>query len=381
MKNNKQLLEGSQAIALTVQAIKPAVISAYPITPQTHIVEKLAKLKADGLESYEYVRAESEFAAASIVLGASATGTRTYSATSSQGLLLMAEVVYNISGMRLPVVMTVANRAVSAPINIWNDHSDIMGMRDAGAILLFAETHQEAIDQHVVAYKIAEALSLPVFINVDGFIMTHSYESCAVPSAKLVSKFLPPYKAKAGEFLDPKNPITMGVFAGPQYYFKFRKELQTDLLFGLKLIEKEYKNWKKIFSTDKKDSATRIDTGLVEYYGPKKPRTVIVTLGSVAGTIKQVIDDAGNKNSTGLLKIRCYRPFPREAVKQILKGTKNVIAIEKAYGLGYVSPLFSDLAVALYGEKTKLHSQVIGLGGQDISEAEISKIIKTYDKK
>ncbi len=381
MKNNKQLLEGSQAIALTICAIKPAVVSAYPITPQTHIVEKLAKLKADGLEAYEYVRAESEFAAASIVLGASATGARTYSATSSQGLLLMAEVIYNISGMRLPVVMTVANRAVSAPINIWNDHSDIMGMRDAGAILLFAENHQEAIDQHVVAYKIAEALSLPVFVNVDGFIMTHSYENCEVPSAKLIAKFLPAYKAKVGEFLDPKNPITMGVFAGPQHYFDFRKELQNDLLASAKLINKEYLTWKKIFSTDKKDKAIKIDNGLIEYYGPKNPKTVLVTLGSVAGTIKQVIDDAGVKNTTGLLKIRCYRPFPKEAVKQALKGVKNVITIEKAYSLGYTSPLYSDLAVALFDEKVKINSQVIGLGGQDISEADIKKIIKTYDKK
>ena len=379
-KNNRQLLEGSHAIALTIRAIKPAVVSAYPITPQTHIVEDLAKFKAEGKESYEYVRAESEFAAASIVLGASATGARTYSATSSQGLLLMAEVIYNISGMRLPVVMTVANRSVSAPINIWNDHSDIMGMRDAGAILLFAENHQEAIDQHVIAYKVAEALALPVMVNIDGFIVTHSYESCEIPSAKLIAKFLPAYKAKKGEFLDPKNPVTMGVFAGPQYYSDFRKDLQNDLLSSAKIIDKEYKAWKKIFPTDKKDSAVKIDNGLIEYYGPKNPKTVIVTLGSVAGTIKQVIDYAGNKNTTGLLKIRCYRPFPAESVKQALKGVKCAVALEKTYGLGYVPPLYSDLAVALYNEKIKLESRVVGLGGQDVTEAEIAKIIKTYEK-
>jgi len=379
-KNNRQLLEGSNAIALTIQSIKPAVISAYPITPQTHIVEALAKFKSDGLESYEYVRAESEFAAASIVLGASATGARTYSATSSQGLLLMAEVIYNISGMRLPVVMTVANRAVSAPINIWNDHSDIMGMRDAGAILLFAETHQEAIDQHVLAYKIAEALSLPVFVNVDGFILTHSYESCEIPSAKLIAKFLPNYKAKKGEFLDPSNPITMGVFAGPKHYFDFRRDLQNDLISSIKLIDKEYKSWKKILPTDKKDPLVKIDNGLIEYYGPKNPKSVIVTLGSVAGTVKQTIDNAGSKNSTGLLKIRCFRPFPANAVKQALKGVKQVVSLEKAYGLGYVPPLYSDLAVALYGEKIKLNYQVVGLGGQDVTEIEIAKIIKTYEK-
>ena len=229
-KNKRQFLEGSEAIALTIKEIAPQVVSAYPITPQTHIVEDLSKFKANGQAKYEYVRAESEFAAASIVLGASATGVRTYSATSSQGLLLMAEVIYNISGMRLPVVMTVANRAVSAPINIWNDHSDIMGLRDAGAILFFAETHQEAIDQHVLAYKIAEKLSLPVFVNVDGFILTHSYEACEIPERKLIKKFLPDYQATKGEILDPKNPVTLGMFAGPNYYFGFRKKLQDDLL-------------------------------------------------------------------------------------------------------------------------------------------------------
>lgn len=378
--NNRQLLEGSHAIALTIRNIKPGVVSAYPITPQTHIVEDLAKFKADGQETYEYVRAESEFAAASIVLGASATGVRTYSATSSQGLLLMAEVLYNISGMRLPVVMTVANRAVSAPINIWNDHSDIMGMRDAGAILLFAENHQEAIDQHVVAYKIAESLALPVFVNVDGFILTHSYESCEIPDAKIISKFLPKYKAKKGEFLDPKNPVTMGVFAGPKYYSDFRKDLQTDLMASIKMIDKEYTNWKKIFPAGTKDKNIGTDNGLVEYYGPKNPKKVIVTLGSVAGTIKQVIDDAGAKNTTGLLKLRCYRPFPENAVRAALKGVKTVITIEKTYGLGYQAPLYLDLAAALFGEKIKLASEVVGLGGQDVTEAQIAKIIKTYEK-
>ncbi len=379
-KDKRQFLEGSHAIALTIRNVRPGIVSAYPITPQTHIVEDLAKFKADGTTSYEYVRAESEFAAASIVLGASATGARTYSATSSQGLLLMAEVIYNISGMRLPVVMTIANRAVSAPINIWNDPSDIMGLRDAGAILLFAETHQEAIDLHVVAYKIAEALSLPVFVNVDGFILTHSYEGCEIPETVLIRKFLPDYRAKKEEFLDPKNPITMGLFAGPQHYFKFRKELQTDLLSSAKLIHKEYSNWKKIFVTKKEKGQTKIDSGLFEYYGPKNPKTVLVTLGTVAGTIKQVIDDAGSKNSVGLLKIRCYRPFPAEQIKKALTGVKQVITIEKTYGLGYLPPLHLDLTAALHGEKIKINSEVVGLGGQDVTEAEIKKIIKVYEK-
>ena len=378
-KNNRQLLEGSRAIALTIRALKPSVVSAYPITPQTHIVEDLAKFKATGSEPYEYVRAESEFAAASIILGASATGARVYSATSSQGLLLMAEVLFNISGMRLPVVMTIANRTVSGPINIWNDQSDIMALRDTGAILLFAETHQEAIDQHVLAYKIAEALSLPVFVNVDGFIMTHSYESCEIPDSKIITKFLPPYRAKKGEFLDPKNPITMGMLVGPEYYSSFRDNLQKDLLASAKLIKKEYTAWKKIFSPDKKEPAVRIDNGLIEYYGAKNPKIILVTLGTVAGTIKQVIDEK-YPDTVGLIKIRCYRPFPTEEIARAIKNPKRVIVLEKAYSLGAMPPVYSDLTVALFNKKIKLESRVLGLGGQDITESEIVKIIKTYEK-
>lgn len=178
----KEILEGSRAVALTIKNINPAVVSAYPITPQTHIVEDLAQIKADGQAKFEYLRAESEFAAASIVLGASAAGARVYSATSSQGLLLMTEVLYNISGMRLPVVMTCANRAISSPINIWNDHSDVMSIRDSGFIQLFASDLQEVVNQHILAYKIAEKTNLPVMVNMDGFILTHSYEPVVVPS-------------------------------------------------------------------------------------------------------------------------------------------------------------------------------------------------------
>lgn len=211
----RELLEGSRAIALTIKNICPNVISAYPITPQTHIVEDLAQIKADGEASFEYLRAESEFAAASIVLGASATGARVYSATSSQGLLLMAEVLYNISGMRLPVVMTCANRAISAPISIWNDHSDVMSIKDCGFIQLFAADSQEAVNQHILAYKIAEKTNLPVMVNMDGFILTHSYEPVIIPSKKSIKKFLPDYKPESGTYLDTKNPKTFGAFFAP----------------------------------------------------------------------------------------------------------------------------------------------------------------------
>ncbi len=379
MPIKKQLLEGSAAIAEVVTRIAPEVVSAYPITPQTHIVEELAKRQADGSVPYEYVRAESEFAAASIVLGASAAGARTYSATSSQGLLLMAEVLYNISGMRLPVVMTVANRAISGPINIWNDHSDIMALRDCGAVLLFAETHQEAIDQHVVAYKVAESLSLPVFVNVDGFIMTHSFGNCLLPSTNTIKKFLPRRPLAKGEYLDAKHPVTLGVFGGPESYHVFRRSLQDDLMVSLKLVNQEYLAWKKIFpTTENKEKLSLVDNGLIEYYGAKNPKLVLVALGTVCGTIKQVIDHY--PGAIGLIKIRCYRPFPAAEIVKATRTAKRIVAIEKSYGLGYESPLKLDLSAAFLGKKVDVKSEVLGLGGQDITEQQISKIIKQYEK-
>ncbi len=377
-KNNKQqILEGSRAIALTIKNIRPAVISAYPITPQTHIVEDLAKFKADGQADYEYVRAESEFAAASIVLGASATGVRAYSATSSQGLLLMAEVIYNIAGMRLPIVMTCANRAVSAPINIWNDQQDVMAVRDAGWILLFAENHQEAVNQHIMAFKIAEQLKLPVMINVDGFVMTHTYEPVIIPTEQQIKKYLPDYKPASGQFLDPANPATLGALATPAYYMEIRQELHEDLTASLKTIDQEYKKFNKAFSNLKNQKS--INNGLIEYSGPKKPNTIVVAMGSVIGTIKETI---GKSNKIGILKIKCFRPFPTDEILKIIKPAKNIAIIDKSISLGAAGILASEIkAIAQEKTNANISSFVVGLGGRDITKEIIKKIIKQANKK
>jgi pyruvate ferredoxin oxidoreductase alpha subunit len=377
-KNNKQqILEGSRAIALTVKNIRPAVVSAYPITPQTHIVEDLAKFKADGQADYEYVRAESEFAAASIVLGASATGVRAYSATSSQGLLLMAEVIYNIAGMRLPIVMTCANRAVSAPINIWNDQQDVMAVRDAGWILLFAENHQEAVNQHIMAFKIAEQLKLPVMINVDGFVMTHTYEPVIIPTEQQIKKYLPNYKPASGQFLDPANPTTLGALATPAYYMEIRQELHEDLTASLKTIDQEYKKFNKTFPDLKNQKS--INNGLIEYSGPKKPNTIVVAMGSVIGTIKETI---GKSNKIGILKIKCFRPFPTDEILKIIKPAKNIAIIDKSISLGATGILASEIKAFAQGKtNANIASFVVGLGGRDITKEIIKKIIKQANKK
>jgi pyruvate ferredoxin oxidoreductase alpha subunit len=375
MPQKSQILEGSMAIALTIKNIRPAVISAYPITPQTHIVEDLAKFKADGEADYEYVRAESEFAAASIVEGASATGVRVYTATSSQGLLLMAEVVYNIAGMRLPIIMTCANRGVSAPITIWNDQQDVMTVRDAGWILLFAENHQEAVDQHIMAYKIAELLNLPVMVNVDGFVLTHTYDSVIVPDTKQIKKYLPDYKPAKGQYLDPENPVTLGAFATPAHYMEIRQELHNDLIACADIIKKEYINYHKHFQVSSfKFQVSSFNNGLVEYYGPKNPEIIIVAMGSVVGTIKDAVDK--NKN-TGVLKIKCYRPFPAEEILKITKNAKYIAVLDKSISLGEMGPLASDIKAAAQGKtKAKIQSFIAGLGGRDITSKMIEKIIK-----
>lgn len=371
MKNKVQgqLLEGSRAIALVVQNIGPEIISAYPITPQTHIVEDLAKFKGD----YEYIRAESEFAAASIVLGGSAAGLRAYTATSSQGLLLMNEVVYSIAGMRLPVVMTVANRAISSPINIWNDHQDAMTIKDAGWLMFFAESAQESVLQHILAYKIAEKIKVPVMLNIDGFILTHSFEANVIPSASQIKKFLPKFQPKDDEYLNTKNPQAFGTLVGPKNYFHFRQRLFDDLDNSLELIKKEYKLClKKVFGGKLPNQAIKatVDNGLIEYCGPEKPQTIVIAMGSVVGTIKEAIKD--NKN-VGVLKVKCLRPFPKKEINKIIKGVKEINVIDKAVDSAHIGPLAKEIqAFSLQ----PVASYIAGLGGQDITVKIIQKIIK-----
>lgn len=382
--NHKMILEGSAAVAHIINNIKPQVVSAYPITPQTHIVEDLAKLKADGEADYEYVRAESEFAAASIVTGAAASGVRTYTATSSQGLLLMAEVVFNIAGMRLPIVMTCANRGVSAPITIWNDHQDAMTVRDAGWIMLFAENHQEAVEQHLLAYKVGEKLGLPVMVNIDGFVLTHTNEGVSIPTPAQIKKFLPTYKPAKGTYLDPEKPVTLGAFAAPAFYMEIRQQLHDDLRKSSEEINKEYENLKKLVpeAIKAQETSTRFNSGLIEYYGPRNPKTVLIAMGSVVGTIKDVIDEE-NKGiklggGVGILKIKCYRPFPEKEILEIIKKADYVAVIEKAISLGATDgPLTLDVKAAAKNHcLAKIQGFAVGLGGRDITSQMIKHIIK-----
>ena len=367
----RKVIEGSMAVAEAVKICRPHVISAYPITPQTHIVENLSQFVADGDLKSQFINVESEFGAASVVLGASATGARAYSTTSAQGLLLMAEVLFNISGLRLPVVITCANRAISAPINIWNDQQDAMTVRDSGWILLFAEDNQEAADMHLQAFKIGEhpEIMLPVMVNMDGFILTHAFEPIELIDQKIADDFLPPYKPEL--YLTTRNPLTFGILAEPDWYMETRYRLQKAIEASADMIEEVANKFNKTFG--------RYSGGLVENYRLDGAETAVVSMGSVVGTIKEVVDELRDKGKkVGVLKIRSYRPFPKKAVYDALKKVKNVIVIEKAISLGASGILYDDIKAALYGKPTqpKVSGFIAGLGGRDIPKESIVKVIE-----
>jgi pyruvate ferredoxin oxidoreductase alpha subunit len=367
----KQFVEGSHAVAEIIKRCRPGVVSAYPITPQTHIVEDLAQMVADKELSAQFVNVESEHSAASVVLGAQATGVRTYTATSSQGLLLMAEVVFNIAGLRLPVVMTTANRAVSAPINIWNDQQDVMVVRDSGWVLLFAETIQETVDLHLQAYKIGEdpRVMLPVMVNMDGFILTHGMEVVDMPSQEEADNYLTPYQTTYK--LDVNDPKTMGYLADPDYYMEIRYMVQKTHEELLTIIPEVASQFKKTFKRGE-------GNGLIDGYRLEDAEQVFMAMGSVCGTIRDAVDELrAQGKKVGLLRVISYRPFPKDEIVKTLGRAREVAVVDKSISLGACGPLFTDVSAAVAGmgaKAPKVSGFVAGLGGRDITLTTIKEI-------
>lgn len=360
-------VEGSKAVADTVAACRPQVICAYPISPQTHIVEGLSQLVKNGtLENCEFINVESEFAAMSVAIGSSATGARTYTATASQGLLYMVEAVYNASGLGLPIVMTVANRAIGAPINIWNDHSDSMSQRDSGWIQIYAETNQEAADLHVQAFKIAEELSLPVMVCMDGFILTHAYERVDIPEQDQVDKFLPPFKPR--QILDPSNPVSIGAMVGPEAFTEVKYMAHKKTQLALEVIPKTAHEFQEVFG--------RSSGGLIRGYKLDGAQTVVIALGSVLGTIKDVVDEMVAADiAIGVLGIIAFRPFPTEAVRAALSHAKRVIVLEKAFQVGIGGIVIENVRASLRGTETKDYTLIAGLGGRPITKQSLRQYL------
>jgi pyruvate ferredoxin oxidoreductase alpha subunit len=359
-------LEGSRGVAEAVALCRPEVICAYPISPQTHIVEALSQLVASGrLAPCEFVNVESEFAAMSVAIGASAAGARAYTATASQGLLYMTEAVYNASGLGLPIVMTVANRAIGAPINIWNDHSDSMSQRDCGWIQLYAETNQEALDLHVQAFRIAEAVSLPVMVCMDGFVLTHAVERVDVPEQDAVDRFLPRFEPR--QVLDPADPVSIGAMVGPEAFTEVRYLAHARQMEALELIPTVAADFRAAFERD--------SGGLVRPYRCEGSETVVVALGSVLGTLKDTVDELRDEGmSVGVLGITSFRPFPLDAVRHALRGAKRVVVLERAFAVGIGGIVSANVRMALSGLVMHGYTVVAGLGGRAITKASLRRM-------
>jgi pyruvate ferredoxin oxidoreductase alpha subunit len=368
---NMKVVEGSYAVAHAVMCCRPDVISAYPITPQTHIVEHLSQLVADGELDSEFLTVDSEFSALSVLVGSSACGARSYSSTTSQGLALMYEVLYNVSGMRLPVVMNVANRAMGAPLNIWNDQQDSVGARDVGWLQIYVEDVQEAVDATLQAYKIAEdeEIRTPIMVCMDGFILTHVYEPVELLDKEMAKEFLPAYKP--ADILDPANPKTFGAFADPTTYTEFRYQQFEAQQKALGKIEKVAREFEKTFG--------RYYGGLLDSYHAEDAEVVIVTMGSVIGTIKDAIDAMRMEGKkVGLVKVRSYRPFPVLALRNALKDASVIAVLEKDVSIGSEAGLVTDLKAAFYNSNIRVPiiGFTAGLGGRDITVKDIGKIVQ-----
>jgi pyruvate ferredoxin oxidoreductase alpha subunit len=363
----RKQLEGSQAVAQAVARCRPEVVCAYPITPQTHIVEALSRLALSGeLERCEVVNVESEFAAMSVAIGASATGARAYTATASQGLLYMAEALFNASGLGLPIVMTCANRAVGSPINIWNDHSDSMAMRDCGWIQLYASDNQEAVDLHVQAFRIAEALSTPVMVCMDGFVLTHAFEPLDVPSQEQVDAFLPGYEPR--QVLDPDDPMTIGAMVGPEAFTEVRYLAHAKQIEALDLIPRVAEEFRERFG--------RASGGLLDSYRSEGAETVVLALGSVLGTLAEVVDELRDQGvAVGAVALKAFRPFPLEELRSVLGGAQRVIVLERALAVGIGGIVSSNVRTALAGLSVEAHTVIAGLGGRAITRRSLHAML------
>ncbi len=360
-------LEGSRAVAEAVARCRPQVVCAYPITPQTHIVEALgAMVKAGELAPCRFVNVESEFAAMSVAIGASAAGARAYTATASQGLLYMAEAVYNAAGLGLPVVMTLANRAIGAPINIWNDHSDAMAVRDAGWVQLFAESNQAAVDLHVQAFRLAEALSLPVMVCVDGFVLTHAFERVDLPTAEQVDAFVPPFVPR--QVLDPDHPVSIGAMVGPEAFEEVRYLGHAKQLRALGAVEDVAAAFADHFG--------RRAGGLVQPYRTEGAEVVVVAMGSVLGTLEDTVDAARTQGRrVGVVGLTTFRPFPADALADAVSDARSVVVVEKAFSAGLGGVLATDVTLALSG-RAGVATVVAGLGGRPITQASLAGVLE-----
>lgn len=369
MGKNKIFISGNEAVAMGVRLARPEVIAAYPITPQTIVVERLSEMYEDGSLKTEYMHVESEHSALSAMIGASAVGARTFTATSSQGLLYMAECLHYASGGRAPIVMMNANRSVALPWSIYGDQRDSLSLLDSGWIQVYVEDAQESLDMIIQAYLIAEdkKVLLPVMVNLDGFAVTHTYEEVELPLQNDVDEFLPPFETP--HKLDFDNPKNMGFSSTPQDNMEFKYQQNEATLAAVQVIKEVNKKFAEKFGRDY--------GGLIEDYRCGDAEVIIVTLGSITGVVKDTADELREEGvRAGVLKIRFMRPFPEEEIVEVLKNAKAIAVLEKDISFGYEGTVFTNTAsaVAKSGKTFKLLNYIAGLGGRDVSKKDIRKI-------
>lgn len=368
-----EFMEGSHAVAEIVKRCRPQVISAYPITPQTHIVEDLAQMVANCEIDAEYITVESEFSALSACLGASAAGSRVYSATTSQGLALMFEVCFNAAGMRQPIVMTIANRSLGAPLSIWNDQQDSISLRDSGWLQFYAQDNQETVDLHMIAYKVCEDhdILLPAFVCFDGFILSHTYEPVSLPTQEEADAYLPAFNPY--QRLDAAAPLSFGMYATPEYYTEFRYEINQAQYRAKEAFVRAGREFGEQFGRDY--------SGLVEGYRLDDADIALVAMGSICGTAKDAVDEmraAGRK--VGLLNIRVFRPFPGPEIADALKGVSKVAVLDKNISLGSGGAVGTEVKAALLGSGISVYDYIIALGGRDVRKRDIAAVVDLAEK-
>ncbi|HBL23155.1 MAG TPA: pyruvate ferredoxin oxidoreductase [Deltaproteobacteria bacterium] len=367
--STKKGMEVSIAASVAAKLARVEAIAAYPITPQTHIVEHLAELVANGELEAAYINVESEHSAMSACVGASATGARTFTSTSSQGMELMHEILFIASGMRLPIVMAAVNRALSSPLSIWGDHSDIMAARDTGWVMVFCENGQEVVDSIIMAFKIAEdrRVLLPMMVNLDGFSLSHVIEPIEFPSQEDVDRFLPPYNPLYT--LHPDKPVTMGAYAMPELYTEAKYSQEMAIRNSKTVVKEVMDQFSREFGRT---------YNLVETYNTEKADTVFMALGSINENIKTAIDSLkeGGKE-LGLVSLRLFRPFPDAEVLEVLKNKKKIVVLERVMPGGAMNgPLFNEMAslVVSNGLNVQLENFIFGLGGRDVEPEELMDV-------
>ncbi len=364
-------MEVSLAAAEAVKLCNVDTVSAYPITPQTHIVEHLSEIVADGELDADFVPVESEQTAMSVCMGAAAVGARTFTATAAQGLALMSEMLFIAANMRLPIVMTIVNRALSGPLSIWNDHSDIMAQRDCGWIQIFAENGQEVFDNIICVYRMAEdrRVLLPVIVNIDGFILSHVVEPHEIVDRKTVDAFLPPYEPL--HTMHPDKPLTMGAFGMPDIYAETKKAQDEALRNSLPVIQEVWDEWAKVTGRQYKR---------VETYKLDDAEQAFITMGSLGQTAELAVDELRNQGKkVGLIKIRLWRPFPTDDLHRVLSGLKRLLVVDRAYSFGALTgPVASEMGALLYDVDNRpgIFDFIAGIGGRDVP---LGSFIEMFD--